>query len=458
MNAPAPDPAAPRDTRRFFTLWAWQSASMIGTFVTLFALNIWQTTTLFPRDDQKPQLAAALTATTLAFAIPTIFGAPLAGAFADRHDRRRIMIVANLVNAALSLALLSLLAGGRIGVPGAALMLAAYALAAAFHSAAFEASYVMLVPAEQLPRANAMMATSQALTGLVAPGLAAALIALPRLVAHLGGPLGALAARLPTGAPVAIALDLATFVAAASVLLRVPVPTPARTTPRASLGEDLAVGWRYLAGQPALLWLLSVFALANLSLGFFTLLTPLLVRFTFVAKGATHGLSYEPAYATLSTVCGLGGVAGGIVVAAWGGLRHHRVLGVLASMLVFALLMIGYGVTRTLVAACVLGALLQAVIPSLNAHSATLWQTRTPAELQGRVFSTRRMVAQGSFPLGTALAGALATRLDPGRVIATLGAVLAVFAAAQLANRPLMNLERAPAAPLTPATDPTARG
>src|SRR5215831_3646778 len=167
----------------FLTLWASQSASLIGTMVSLFALNIWQATVLFPRADQKPQLAASLALTTMAFAIPTVFGAPLAGAYADRHDRRRLMIVANLVSAGVSALLITMLATGRIGVAGAALLLAVYALAGAFHSAAFDASYVMLVQSDHLPRANAMMTTSQALSGLVAPGFAAALITLPRLLA-----------------------------------------------------------------------------------------------------------------------------------------------------------------------------------------------------------------------------------------------------------------------------------
>ena len=430
----------------FFTLWVSQSGSLIGTMVSLFAINIWQATVLYPRADQKPQLAASLAVTSIAFAIPTVFGAPLAGAYADRHDRRRLMIAANLVSAGVSAVLIAMLAGGRVGVAGAAALIALYALAGAFHSAAFDASYVMLVPADHLPRANAMMTTSQALSGLVAPGLAAALITLPRLLAsHAGGAPAALARRLPNGVPLAIGFDLVTFLAAALVLASLHVPSPPARGPRdRSLARDLTVGWGYLARQPALLWLLSMFALANLAGAFYLILAPLMVRFTYMIRGTAMGLSYEPAYAMLSTIGSLGGVAGGVLLAAWGGLRRRRVLGVVGGMMLLAVFQVGFGLAPTLLLACVFSALFQGTIPMLNSHSATLWQTRTPPELQGRVFATRRMVAQGTLPIGTALAGLLATRLDPGRMLVVLGVILAVFTAAMFANRALMTIEDTP--------------
>jgi MFS transporter, DHA3 family, macrolide efflux protein len=322
MSDAAPHtPAPPVGMSTFFTLWLSQSGSLIGTMVSLFALNIWQATVLYPRTDQKPQLAASLALTSIAFAIPTVFGAPLAGAYADRHDRRRIMIVANLVSAVVSALLIGLLASGRIGIGGAALLLAAYALAGAFHAAAFDASYVMLVPPAQLPRANAMMTTSQALSGLVAPGLAAALITLPRLIAsHGSGGSASLARRHPNGVPLAIAFDLVTFLVAALVLASLHVPSPATGETRdRSLVRDLAVGWGYLGRQPALLWLLSMFALANLAGAFYAILTPLMVRFTYIAHGTAMSLPFEPAYALAAWRSRRGAVSDGGAFWRWWG-------------------------------------------------------------------------------------------------------------------------------------------
>ena len=95
-------------------LWGTQSASVFGSAMTLFTMNIWLTQTLYPRPDQKPQLAAALAAINLAFAIPVVFGAPIAGAWADRHDRKRTMMVVDFCNGTLSLVLAALVLSGSL--------------------------------------------------------------------------------------------------------------------------------------------------------------------------------------------------------------------------------------------------------------------------------------------------------------------------------------------------------
>src|SRR5260370_23719604 len=56
------------------------------------------------------------------------------------------------------------------------------AAAGAFHYAAFDASYAMLVPDRLLPRANGMMQTTWSLSGIISPALAAFIIALPALL------------------------------------------------------------------------------------------------------------------------------------------------------------------------------------------------------------------------------------------------------------------------------------
>jgi MFS family permease len=90
---------------------------------------------------------------------PLIFAMPIAGAFADRHDRRQILVRANLALALLSGAIVTLLLLHRLSLPLAVLLLAGYALAGSFHGAAFDSGYGLLVPPEKLARANALMMT-----------------------------------------------------------------------------------------------------------------------------------------------------------------------------------------------------------------------------------------------------------------------------------------------------------
>jgi MFS family permease len=96
LREPAPD------FRRFLVLWASQTLSLFGTFISQFAVNVWLVRDLYPLPSQKAELALALSATGVAMTAPLIFGMPLAGAFADRHDRRLILVRANLALALLS--------------------------------------------------------------------------------------------------------------------------------------------------------------------------------------------------------------------------------------------------------------------------------------------------------------------------------------------------------------------
>jgi hypothetical protein len=64
-----------------------------------------------------------------------------------------------------------------------------------------------------------------------------------------------------------------------------------------------------------------------------------------------------------------------------------------------------------------------------------------PHELQGRVFSVRRVIAQFTIPFSTLLAGLLGGVFNPGIVIAVLGGILVVFCIAQLFNPVLLRVE-----------------
>ena len=193
----------PRGFRTFLFLWATQSLSVIGSGLTVFALDIWLVQVVYPRSEQRFELAFALAMLNLAYALPTVFTAPLAGIWADRHDRKRTMMVMDLANGFLSLILAALILSGVSQLWMTMAFMVLFSTFAAFHSSAFESSYAMVVPERQLPRANGMMQTMMALSSILAPPIAATLIALPAL-AHQGvisGAPGSLLSGLGAGRP-----------------------------------------------------------------------------------------------------------------------------------------------------------------------------------------------------------------------------------------------------------------
>lgn len=432
--------------RTFLIVWATQSVSVVGSALTLFAVNIWLAATLYPLPEQKAKLAAALALLNLAFAIPTLLAAPLAGAWADRHDRKRTMFVNDLLSGCLSLALAVLMATHRLQMWSLILLAIAFALTGVFHGAAFDSSYAMLVPDAQLPRANGMMQSMWALSNILSPAIAAFFIAIPVYArqGHLSGSLGATLAALSDGAPLAIGVDAVTFLLAASVLPFLHVPSPRRTgtgeAPERSIWADIRVGAEYIWRRRPMLWLLGTFAVANLCTPF-AVVTPLLVKFNLAGDWQAKGYTLQTALAMLNTLEAIGGLAAGALVSTWGGLKQKRVYGVIVPLLFAGAMQVLFGLSHGLFPAAVVSLLLAAAFPLANVHSQTIWQTQTPRDLQGRVFSVRRVIAQFTGPISTALTGWLTGLFDPGAVLAMFGAVAAAFCLAQLFNPYLLRVE-----------------
>src|SRR5262245_61102888 len=149
----------PDGWRTFLIVWVTQSISVFGSALTFFAITIWLTQTRYPRSDQQADLAFALAAVSIAFGMATVFGALVGGAWADRHDRRRIMIATDVISGLLNLALLAMIVSGTLDLWLLLLLMLSLSASSAFHGAAFDTSYAMLVPEELLPRANGMMQT-----------------------------------------------------------------------------------------------------------------------------------------------------------------------------------------------------------------------------------------------------------------------------------------------------------
>lgn len=434
--------------RTFLIVWATQSISVFGSALTGFAITIWLTTSAFPLESQKPQLAWALSAWNLSFAIPVVFAAPIAGAFVDRHDRKRTMIAMDFANSCLSLLMLFLIATNHFNIPLLIIIGILAALVGAFHGAAFDTSYAMLVPEEKLARANGMMQTIWSLSGILAPGVAASLIALPALARQ--GALPAFSGFLGSiheGAVLAIGVDAFTFFLASLVLIFLFIPSPKRTDleipggQKKSLWADVQEGVLYIWHRRSFLWLLGTFTVANFGLGMIGIMQTLLVRYQLQPDWLSRGFTIETALALVATFSSIGGLAGGLLITAWGGLKRQRVYGVLVAMIFSGLGVIVLGISPWLFLAA--GAVLvsSSMIPILNAHSQTIWQTQTPRELQGRVFSVRRLIAQFSWPASTFLAGLLASRFDPGRIIVIFGAILVAWCSINLFNPYLLKVE-----------------
>lgn len=440
--------------RTFIILWATQSISAMGSAITYFSLTLWITLVLYPQASQKSELAFTLSAVALFSTITTMVVAPFAGAWADRHDRKLIMIITNFSSVGLSVILLGLLLTHSLNMWTLILVSVLDSILGAFHNSAFDASYVMLVPDKQLPRANGMMQTMWSLAGILPPAIAATLISIPSLSRQglIPQPFRAIFERLSDGTPIAVSIDAVTFLIAAVTLLFLFVPSPdqgrgkgrdtlSKTGERTSIWQDIREGAQFIWHRSPLLWLLASFTVGNLAGAVVGVLPPLLLRFNLHGALALHGLSLQSGLAVFSTVSSVGGLAGGLLMSIWGGLRQRRVYGVVIALALGGIAQTILGLSPFWYVTIVMAFVMNAMIPVMNSHSQSIWQTQTPRELQGRVFSVRRVIAQFTFPIGTLVAGWTGGAFSPGIVIAIFGSILALFSIAQLFNPYLLRAE-----------------
>jgi hypothetical protein len=255
----------------------------------------------------------------------------------------------------------------------------------AFQWPAFSAAISVMLPKEQYARANGMLELARAGSGILAPILAGALIGF-------------------LGISWVFMIDIITFLFAIGALLIIYVPQPKVTTEglesRGSIWKEAGYGFKYIWKRPSLFWLQMVFFFINLTATFgFTVLAAMVLART--DNNATVLGSVQSAGAA-------GGVAGGILLSSWGGPKR-RIHGVLLSMIsisIFNTLLMGIG--RSLPVWAVASFIGAAFLPILNGSNQAIWQAKIPPDLQGRVFSVRRLIAQITAPFAMLLAGPLA--------------------------------------------------
>lgn len=386
--------STPRGMRVFTTVWFGQMVSAFGSNLTAFAIGVWVY--------RRTESATLFSLLSLIVLLPGLLIAPLAGAIADRWDRRKVMLMSDVGASFGTLAIALLLYYDSLAVWHVVLAVTAISVFGTFQWPAFSAATTLLVPKEHLGRASGMTQFGQAAATIFAP-LAAGFL---YVVVRLHG---------------IILIDYATFLFSVLTLFIVRFPRPEVSEEgkkaRGSIWREGLYGWGFIKQRPGLLGLLLFFAAINFTSGIGNvMLGPLVLSFAGTAQ-----------LGTIITVLGFGMMGGSILMSVWGGPKR-RVHGILAfGMLQGVALMVGgMGPSALLVGAA--GFLLAFVTPIISGSSQVIWQTKTPPDVQGRVFATRSMIGQLSLPLAYLLAGPLADKLfQPlveGPLARTVGGVI----------------------------------
>ncbi len=360
----------PHWKRKFVLLWVGQAVSILTSMISQYAL-IWYLT-------YSTGSAAVLSVATIAAMLPQGLLSPFTGAFADRFDRRVIMMAADGAIGLVSLGLVAAAADGSLTIAAILLALALRSVGSAFHTPCIQAVTPLLAPPEALTRCAGWSQGIQTVSMLLSP---------------------ALAALLYEQAPLAwvIALDTlgAVFAILGVLLARLPVLRVGDAGQKLRVWADTVEGFRVLKSKRWLWELCLICALFSVVFMPVSALYPLMSIDYFQA--GTQGA------ALVETIWSVGMLLGSVVLGFWGGTRN-KVYTMLGSVLFLGVTLVLTGLLPPsgFTAFAVLTMLMGLSAPFFNSIFTALIQEKVEGEYLGRVLGLTGAIMTLASPLGLA--------------------------------------------------------
>ena len=373
--------------RNFRLLWMGALTSSVGTWMQKVA-QAW--------------LIVAMTGPASAFFLgldgflgesPLLLFTMLGGVFADRRDRRHMILMSQIIQMLVALVLAILIYARRIHVAHVLALSFIAGCARAFGGPAYQSLIPTLVGKKHLPNAIALNSIQFNLAQVIGPIFAGAALAAFGTVACFG--LNAISFL---------------FVIAAILALR-DVRVPPRATE--SVVAQLRYGLRFVQGSSNFMTVMGLgFSIAFLGAPLLTFL-PVITRDVFHRDVAF--------YTQLMTFSGAGAVIGALIVA-WLGENKHmgRILLILVTL--FGMIIFGFGLSRRIYLSALILILFTggALFVMCSSLTTSLAQLLAPPEFRGRVVSIYLVAFLGGSPLGGLTSGWLATRIGSAPVMFVL--------------------------------------
>jgi MFS family permease len=354
----------------------------------------------------------------IAKAVPTIAFGLIAGPLVDRFNRQRVMVLADVVRAILTI---TIPFWALRWLPGVFIAVFLISMASTFFNPAKQAIIPNLVSEVLLVRANSLVQSSERTMELLGYALA-----------------GAIAGAI-SWIPLFL-IDSATYIFSAATLLGVPDVLRSARQKEVTLQHDIADGMRFILRSPILRSTMALTAMTGLFAG---MTFPTLVVFAYGALHAGAG-----GYGLLEAVIGGGAILGAfaapqlmaryragvlILVGIAGFGASYALTGLLSSLMFAFVFLFVCGVASTIY-----------YVPLIS-----VTQREAPDYIRGRVMASRFLLAQAGLLGGMAIAGPLTDRLGAPLVFVAAGTLLVVAAVLGFAFRDIRDatLRDAPPAP-----------
>lgn len=373
-----------------------QTVTMFGSFLVQYAI-MWHLTLT-----TKSGVVLALAAVFgfLPQAVVSIF----AGVWADRVNRKVMIMVSDSVIALATLGLAFLMLSGISDLWLIYLVMAVRSIGAGVQMPAVSAMLPQIVPADKLMSINGINSSIQSALGLLAPVAAAAVYSNLSLV------------------PIFF-IDVATALVGISMLALIPVPTLERALDEAkpSYFADLKDGINYIFSHDLVRWVMAIFAVVFLLTVAPSNLSPLMIARNFgteVWKLTVLEVSFS-----------LGMAVGGALMAIFAK-KVKRISMIIGTSIFFGVLAVALGFTTNLILYFVLFFIIGLAVPSFFTSAMTLLQETVEPERQGRVFGFVGIVIAVAMPLGMSVLGPLADIFQVENLMVATGILMIIVATA----------------------------
>ncbi|MCM1267632.1 MAG: MFS transporter [Bacteroidales bacterium] len=360
------------ELKDFLLLWSTQSLSWLGSSITGFALTLW----LYEKTGSSLSTAVLTICTYAPYVLMSIF----AGALTDRFDKKKTMLVCDLLAALCTVCVLVLYLTGRLSVWHLYAVNVVSGLMNTVQQPASEVAMTLIVPEEHYQRTSGLQSLSRSLITILNPLIATALYSF-------------------AGLTLVIAVDLGTFAAAFVTLLcfvRIPKSESKKEEPLLQLaGEGLA----FLKKNPLILTLILFMAGVNLTASAFDAALP-----GYVIPNPRGGASM---LGIVTSCAGIAMIIGSLLVSVLP-TPKNRVRVIYLTML-FSLGSENFllAFARSPILWCVGQILGFVVVPIMDANLNVILRTGIPVELQGRVYACRNTLQFFTIPIGLFLGGFL---------------------------------------------------
>jgi MFS family permease len=361
--------------RDFALFWSSALVSSVGTWVQ-------NTTVPFVVYDLTGS-KSLLGITAFLNMFPTVLVGPLAGSLADRHPRRKLLIVTQAGQAAIAAALWLVWMSGRDSVPALLVLVTLAAAANGLNIPAWQAYVTELVPRRDLLNAITLNSAQFNAARAIGPAIAGVVLA------TLGPAWG-------------FFLNAVSFGAVIVALLLMRTVDARRERPDGNVRQQFVEGWRYVrASREILLCMGLVVLVAGLGM-------PVAQLMPVYAADVFH--VGKQGYGLLASALGIGGIVVTPIIGGWGGVvrRSHLVV---VALLVYGVVLVGFAQAPVMGLAVVCiglaGACFLAVISTLN----TTVQLLVDERLRGRIMAIYVMAFTAAYPIGSLVQGAAADHL-----------------------------------------------